>query len=83
MRKPPDARGRPVLHARIVPVSLRPPTEPAASRASVRRAWQRYLAETRDTGADEYERVEERAWRRLASNLAALGVPVQAPDSRR
>lgn len=64
---------------RTVTVSLRPRTEPA----SVRRAWQRYLAETRDTDADEYERVEERAWRRLARNLAALDVPAQAPDSRR
>lgn len=66
-----------------VTLSLRPRTEPAASPASIRRAWQRYLAETRDADADHYERIEERAWRRLASNLSALGVPLQAPDSRR
>lgn len=42
--------------------------------ASIRRAWQRYLAEVRGADAEAYERVEEKAWRRLVSNLAALDV---------
>jgi hypothetical protein len=42
---------------------------------AVRRAWLRYLDETREAGAWEYDRVEERAWHRLASTLAALGAP--------
>ena len=44
----------------------------------VRHAWQRYLMEVREADAEQYERAEERAWRRLVSNLSALGVPLRA-----
>lgn len=60
-------------------VSYRTPPDLAVA-AAVRRAWLRYLADTRDVPQDDYEAVEERAWRQLASNLAALG---EAPLPRR
>lgn len=33
--------------------------------------------EVRAAAEGEYEQVEERAWRRLTSNLAALGAPLR------
>jgi hypothetical protein len=45
------------------------------SAESIRRAWQRYLAEVRGAEAETYERVEEMAWRRLVGKLTALGTP--------
>jgi hypothetical protein len=50
--------------------------------AAVRRAWHRYLLETREAEPGEYERVEPRAWRRLTSTLAALGEPLPEPAER-
>lgn len=40
-----------------------------------RRAWRRYLEETRAAAADDYPEVEEEAWRRLQSDLLAIGAP--------
>lgn len=51
------------------------PVPDLAAAAAVRRAWLRYLDETRDAPANQYEAVEEHAWQRLVSNLAALGEP--------
>lgn len=59
-------------------MSLRKHPGPTVSEADVRRAWQRYLRETREAGPDEYDRVEGAAWLRLTSNLTALGA--SAPD---
>jgi len=53
---------------------------PAVSEAEVSRAWRRYLRETREAVPGEYRLVEERAWRRLASNLDALGAPPKRSD---
>jgi hypothetical protein len=49
---------------------------------AVRRAWRRYLRETREAEPNAYERVELRAWRRLTSTLAALGEPLPEPAER-
>lgn len=46
----------------------------------LRRAWFRYLAETRAAALDDYVDVEEQAWRRLVSNLHALGMPIDHAD---
>jgi len=48
------------------------------SAGEVRRACLRYLAETREAAPDAYLDIEERAWRRLVSNLRALGVSLDA-----
>jgi len=45
-----------------------------------RRAWRRYLEETRAATADAYEAVEEDAWRRLQSDLLAIGPPAPRSD---
>ncbi len=57
-------------------LTLRQPAAPDTAAFAVRRAWLRYLRETRDVPPEEYRAVEERAWHRLASNLAALGEPL-------
>ncbi len=61
--------------------TLHRPAAPSSLALDVRRAWLRYLRETRSAAPGEYQDVEERAWHRLASNLAALGAPVD-PDRR-
>jgi len=40
---------------------------------AVRRAWLRYLADTRAALPSEYEQVEERAWLRLVRSHEAVG----------
>jgi hypothetical protein len=59
--------------------ALRHDPDPALVSDAVRRAWNRYLTATRDAPPAEYAAVEEHAWRRLVSNLAALGVPLERP----
>lgn len=39
-------------------------------------AWRRYLVATRTAPPASYERVEERAWERLRSELSAIGAPL-------
>lgn len=63
------------------------PTEIAALRGlaqqrPVANAWRRYLRETRRTGAEDYEEVEERAWVELRRALGELE-RLQAPGARR
>ncbi|HEY6029303.1 MAG TPA: hypothetical protein VIU44_02000 [Gaiellaceae bacterium] len=43
-------------------------------------AWRRYLVATRTAAAADYERVEERAWERLRSELAFLDQPLPERD---
>lgn len=43
---------------------------------SVALAWRRYLVTVQTSEDAEYERVEERAWRRLASELELIGRPL-------
>ena len=50
-----------------VQTAVRPPI-------TVSLAWRRYLVATRTAAPGDYERVEERAWQRLRSELAHLDV---------
>jgi hypothetical protein len=43
---------------------------------SVALAWRRYLVTVQTSEDAEYERVEERAWQRLTSELERLGAPM-------
>jgi hypothetical protein len=52
----------------------------AASPGEIRRAWSRYLRETREAAPTDCPDVEEQAWHRVVSNLGALGAPVKPPD---
>ena len=46
--------------------------------AAARRAWRRYLDDTRAAAQDDYAAVEASAWRKLAAALAELGAPLEA-----
>ena len=43
---------------------------------SVALAWRRYLVTVQTSEDAEYERIEERAWHRLTSELERLGTPM-------
>jgi hypothetical protein len=62
---------------------LRLDPDPVAVAASARRAWWRYLADTRDAEPEDYDEVEEQAWQRLVERLDALGVAIERPDRPR
>ena len=59
---------------------LRQRAPSVASPEEIRCACVRYLREMRDAAPDDYPRIEERAWRRLVSNLDALGAPLEPPN---
>lgn len=59
-----------------MPLVFHHPQSPADGSGAVRRAWLRYLEETRRAAPGEYAEVEERAWRRLVGSLVALGEPL-------